>query len=68
MLSSQLSAKHRAEIEARSLDMGLAQQYGFRTIGDHIGFEYRINGSLHNTKIRRGKGDMPWAESGKPLV
>ena len=68
MLSSQLSARHRTEIEARGLDVGLAQQYGFKTIGDYIGFEYRINGSVHNTKIRRGKGDMPWAESGKPLV
>jgi twinkle protein len=68
MLSSQLSAKHRAEIEARGLDIGLAQQYGFKSHGDHIAFEYRINGKVHNTKIRRGKGDMPWAESGKPLV
>jgi twinkle protein len=68
MLSRQLSAKHREEIEKRGLDVGLAQQYGFKTVGDHIGFEYRVNGQVHNTKIRRGKGDMPWAETGKPLV
>jgi twinkle protein len=68
MLTSQLSTKHRAEVEKRGLDVGLAQQYGFKTIGEHIGFEYRINVQVHNTKVRKGKGDMPWAESGKPLV
>ena len=68
MLTSQLSAKHREWVEQRGLDVGLAQRYGFKTVGDHVAFEYRKGGKVHNTKIRRGKGDMPWAQSGLPLI
>ncbi len=68
MLASQLSAKHREWVTARGLDLGLAQQYGFKTVGDHVAFEYRTSGKVHNTKIRRGKGDMPWAQSGLTLI
>lgn len=68
MLASQLSTKHREWIESRGLDVGLAQRYGFRTAGEHIAFEYRVDGKIHNTKIRKGKGDMPWIESGKVLI
>jgi twinkle protein len=68
MLTSQLSAKHREEIQARGLDVGLAQRFGMQTCGDWIGFQYQVNGAAHNTKIRKGKGDMPWSQTGKPLV
>lgn len=30
-------------------------------------FDYLINGELWNTKVRHGKGDMPWKTAGKPL-
>jgi twinkle protein len=68
MTTATLAAKHRAEIEARGIKPDLALEYGFRTMGEHIAFDYRLNGRIHNTKIRRGKGDMPWAETGKPLI
>lgn len=68
MLTSQLTEKHRNGLEARGLDVGLAQRYGIRSQGEAIAFEYRVNGSVHNTKIRHGKGNMPWAQTGKPLV
>jgi twinkle protein len=68
MTTATLSAKHRAYITARGLDPDLALEYGFRTTGEHIGFDYRRNGRIHNTKVRRDKGDMPWTETGKELI
>jgi twinkle protein len=68
MLTSKLSAEHMEWLESRGLDVSLALEYGFKTVGGHIAFEYRSGSEVHNTKIRRGKGDMPWMESGKPLI
>jgi len=68
MLTSQLTEKHRLELEARGLDLGIAQRYGIRSHGEAIAFEYRINGEVYNTKHRYGKGNMPFAKTGIPLV
>jgi twinkle protein len=35
---------------------------------DAVIFEYRLRGEVHNAKIRRGKGNMPWAQEGKVLI
>ena len=32
--------------------------------GDRVSLS-ALNGEVHNTKIRRGKGDMPWATAGQ---
>jgi twinkle protein len=68
MLTSQLSTKHREEIEARGLDLALCQRYGVRSHNEAIAFDYMLNGAVHNSKHRRAKGDMPWAKTGVPLV
>jgi twinkle protein len=68
MLTSQLSTKHRDEITARGLDLALCQRYGVRSSGEAIAFDYLVNGKIHNTKNRLGKGNMPWAKTGVPLV
>lgn len=68
MLTSQLSTRHRAEIEARGLDLALCQRYGVRSHGEAVAFDYLVDGSVHNTKHRFGKGNMPWAKTGAPLV
>ncbi len=68
MLTSQLSVKHRDEIAARGLDLALCQRYGVRSNGEAIAFDYLVNGQIHNTKHRLGKGNMPWAKTNTPLV
>jgi twinkle protein len=68
MLSSQISQKHREEISSRGLDLDLAQRYGVRSHGEAIAFDYLVDGKIHNTKHRFGKGQMPWARTGTPLV
>ncbi len=67
-MANELTEHHRAEIKARGLDPELALRYGVKTMGQHIAFEYRLNGQVHNTKIRKAKGEMPWQLSGQPLV
>src|SRR5262249_7963332 len=56
----------------RHLDPDLAMRLGVLSEGSApssaVLFEYRLNGQVHNVKVRRGKGNMPWAQSGKPLI
>lgn len=68
MLTSQLSTRHREEIAARKLDLALVQRYGVRSQGEAIAFDYLVDGQIHNSKIRYGKGNMPWAKKETPLV
>lgn len=68
MLSSPISPKHREEITARGLSLEIAQRYGVRSHGEAIAFDYLVDGKVHNTKHRLGKGNMPWAKSNTPLV
>ena len=65
-----LTREHDQRMRARGLDPQLALHMGVRSApdGSAILFDYRVKGQVHNTKIRRGKGNMPWAETGKPLV
>lgn len=68
MLSKALSDTHAKEIAARGLDLSLVQRLGVYSTGDAIAFDYIRNGKIHNTKLRRGKGNMPWAQTGLPLI
>jgi twinkle protein len=56
----------------RHIDPDLAMRLGVHSEssapGSAILFEYRLKGQVHNVKARRGKGNMPWAQSGKPLI
>lgn len=65
-----LTEMHIRRLRERGLDPGLAQRLGVRSTQDGaaILFDYVVRGQLHNTKIRRGKGNMPWEHQGKPLV
>lgn len=61
-----------AMLKARGLDPVLAASLGVRSMpgrgGMVMGFDYRLRGQLHNTKMRFGKGDMPWEQEGKRLI
>lgn len=64
---------HVAQLKARALDPALAASLGVRSMVGREGkmvlaFDYRHRGKIHNTKMRYGKGDMPWTETGKPLI
>lgn len=64
-----LSREHEDEIAARGLDVSLAERLSVWSDGRAIAFDYRrADGRVHNTKLRRGKGDMPWATQGLPLI
>lgn len=64
-----LSETHRRRLVERGLDPELALRMGMRTApdGTAILFDYLVDGKIHNTKVRRGKGNMPWAKTGVPL-
>lgn len=68
MLNSTISPSHMQAFERRGLDTALAQKYGMRSQNNAITFDYLVDGLVYNTKIRRGKGNMPWAKTGLPLV
>lgn len=63
-----LTAAHAKRLRGRGLDPELCVRLGFHSAGTALGFHYLQNGQIHNTKIRRGKGDMPWASGGRPLI
>lgn len=52
----------------RKLTPALCERHGVMSHGKAIAFAYRVKGEVHNVKIRRGKGDMPWRDAGKPLI
>jgi len=55
-------------LSKRKLDPSLCERLGVRSVGRSIGFDYRKDGQLWNTKIRHGKGNMPWEQTGKKLI
>ena len=64
---------HADQLKARGLDPVLAASLGVRSMPGREGrmalaFDYRVHGLIHNTKVRYGKGDMPWTETGRKLV
>ncbi len=64
---------HAEGLRARALDPALAEQLGVRSMPGRDGkmvlaFDYRQRGKIHNTKQRYAKGDMPWTETGRPLI
>lgn len=64
-----LSAAHRQRLLERKLNPDLCEDLGFWSPDTStLAFDYRVDGKLHNTKLRRGKGNMPWAEPGKDLA
>src|SRR5262245_6713226 len=56
----------------RHLNPDLAMRLGVHSesnaSGSAVLFEYRLEGQVHNVKRRLGNGNMPWAQSGKPLI
>lgn len=57
-----LSPAHAERLKQRGLDPELCERLGFRSVGAALAFDYFRAGELHDTKLRRGKGNMPWAE------
>ena len=67
--ASTIIPEHAKRLRERGLDPTLCARLGVHSLPGAIGFHYHaLNGQLHNTKIRRGKGDMPWATAGKQLM
>ncbi len=67
---SRLNPSHAEALQSRrKLSPRLCEQHGVWSLDSQtIAFDYRVNGQVHNTKLRRGKGNMPWQEGGKDLV
>lgn len=63
-----LDPAHTARLRERKLDPVLAMQCGLRSHAGAIAFDYRRQAALHNSKLRRGKGNMPWQLTGKDLI
>jgi twinkle protein len=68
-VAGSLSEKHAIELEIRrKIDVELAARYGVFSEGKAIAFTYALGGEIHNIKLRRGKGNMPFREKGKALI
>lgn len=63
-----LSQEHARRLSERGLNPVLCAQLGMHSVGKTLGFHYFENEAVHNTKLRRGKGNMPWAVPGKKLI
>jgi twinkle protein len=63
-----ITTEHAKRLRERGLDPTLCAQLGVHSLPGAIGFHYLLNGEVHNTKIRRGKGDMPWSRAGQKLT
>jgi archaellum biogenesis ATPase FlaH len=60
---------HRQRLIERKLNPDLCEALGFWSPdASTLAFDYIRDGKIHNTKLRRGKGNMPWAQPGKDLV
>src|SRR5262245_17464080 len=68
--SIMLSNEHRRRLIERKINPELALRYGVRTAPDGMALliDYRLAGRRYNTKIRFGKGRMPWEVPGLPLI
>jgi len=67
-----LNAAHRQRLEkTRKLSACLLEELGVYSLREEaaspICFDYIVNGQVWNTKIRYGKGEMPWEQRDKPL-
>lgn len=64
-----LSTAHRQRLTERKLNPDLCEALGFWSPDEKtLAFDYRRDGTVHNTKLRRGKGNMPWATPGRELI
>jgi twinkle protein len=63
-----ISPGHEKRLRERGLDPTLCAQLGVHSLGKAIAFDYLAKGSVHNTKIRHGKGNMPFARGDRPLI
>lgn len=63
-----ISAEHISRLKERGLIPSLCADLGVHSMGKAIAFDYRVKGQVHNTKIRRGKGNMPFSPAGKDLI
>jgi len=52
----------------RKLDPRLCEGLGIHSKAGALAIDYRLAGAVHNTKLRRGKGNMPWEQTGKDLI
>jgi twinkle protein len=68
MLTRMITEEHKQRFQERKIDISIAQQMGVHSQKNAIAFDYMLDGVLHNTKLRRGKGDMPWGQTGKKLI
>lgn len=66
-MTREISAEHRARLSERGLNSDLCAKLGIHSRGKAIAFDYIVMGQVWNTKIRHGKGDMPWELKDKPL-
>lgn len=55
-----ISEAHAKRLRERGLDIDLCEALGFRSSGSALGHDYVVDGKVLNTKLRRGKGNMPW--------
>ncbi len=55
-----ISEAHAKRLTERGLDIDLCEALGFRSSGSALGHDYVVDGRVLNTKMRRGKGNMPW--------
>ncbi len=56
-----LTERHRQAIVDRGLDLRIIRFLGMHSRQDgSLAMPYYRRGQLHNTKLRRGKGNMPW--------
>jgi twinkle protein len=69
---SQISPEHAARLVERGLNVALCARMGVHTVNKTtVGFHYFVNGEIHDTKLRHGKGNMPWRHGpakGRKLV
>jgi twinkle protein len=62
-----ISTEHIERLKARRLNSDLCAKLGLHTHNGVMAFDYIVDGQVWNTKLRKGKGDMPWLQSGKDL-
>jgi twinkle protein len=64
-----ISQQHAKRLRERGLNPILCERLGVHSVdGKTLGFHYFVGRQIHNTKLRRGKGNMPWVHGGKELV
>lgn len=67
-MAKTISPIHEKRLIERGLDPALCLRLGVHSSGKAIAFDYRRKGSVHNTKMRYEKGNMPWEIREKPTI